>query len=53
MAIGKAAARLGELLAAAEGGQVSAADLEKLVAAELAAAALKASAAVAVIGEAK
>lgn len=53
LAIGKAAARLGELLKAAEGGQVSVADLEKLVASELSAASLRAAAAQAVIGEVK
>jgi hypothetical protein len=53
LAIGKAAARLGELLKAAEGGQVSVADLEKLVASELGAASLRAAAAQAVIGEVK
>ena len=53
LALGKAAARLGELIKGAEGGQVAVAELEKLVAAELGAAALKAAAAVAVIAEAK
>ena len=53
LAIGKAAARLGELLKAAEGGQVSVAELESLVAGELATASLRAAATVAVIAEAK
>ncbi len=50
-AVGRAAARLGELLKAAEGGAVPVAALEALVAGELAAAGLRAAACLATVGE--
>ena len=50
-AVGRAAARLGELLKAAEGGAVPVAQLEALVASELAMAGLRAAACVATVGE--
>jgi hypothetical protein len=50
-AVGRAAARLGELLKGAEGGAVPVAQLEALVAAELAMAGLRAAACLASVGE--
>ena len=50
-AVGRAGARLGELLRSAEGGVVAVAALEGLVAGELATAALRAAAAQAVVAE--
>lgn len=52
-AVGRAAARLGELLKAAESGMVPVAQLEAMVASELAMAGLRAAACVATVGEVK
>ena len=52
-AVGRAAARLGELLKAAESGMVPVAQLEAMVASELAMAGLRAAACVATVGEGK